>query len=420
MVVSEPIEETWMGSTNRSNRQRTPVFRLFMQRNLTLAAVWVAGVSLLLLLIGCQGSNSKDNKALAATTRAIPVAISGAVQRDVPVYLTGLGSVTAFNTVSVKSRVDGQLMQVNFKEGQHVNKGDLLAQIDPRPFEVQLAQAQAQLYRDQAQLRDANLNYQRFKDLLEKSGALSQQQVDTQKALADQLEGTVRADQAAIDNAKLQITYSRITAPISGRVGLRIVDVGNIVHATDQNAMLVITQLQPISVLFTFPEDNLPIVARKMKQGTLTVDAFSRDDQTKLATGKLLTIDNQIDQTTGTGKLKAVFANADGVLWPNQFVNVRLLLDVRKNSIVVPSVAIQRGPQGTFVYVVKADKTVEVRPVTVALTQSNESAIANGLQAGDAVVTDGQDKLQSGAKVEPRTQTRNSNGSQSATPASSS
>jgi multidrug efflux system membrane fusion protein len=364
--------------------------------------------------IACQSADSKDKQALAATSRSVPVAVTPAVQQDFPVYLSGLGSVTAFNTVNVKSRVDGELVQVNFREGQLVNKGDLLILIDPRPYEVQLAQAQAQLYKDQASLRDAQLNYQRFKDLLQVSGAMSQQQVDTQKATADQFEGAVRADQATIDNAKLQITYCHITAPVSGRIGLRLVDAGNIVHATDQNPMLVITQIQPISVIFTLPQDSLPVVAHKMKQGTLSVDAYSRDDQTKLATGTLLTIDNQIDQTTGTGRLKATFDNRDGVLWPNQFVNIRLLLDVKKNITVVPSVAVQRGPQGTFVYVVKADKSVEARPVTVAMSQSNQSAIATGLQPGDIVVTDGQDKLQNGAKVEPRNRNGSSNASQSA------
>ena len=350
------------------------------------------------LMVGCSGGAAKEKEAMAATSRAIPVAVSPAALKDMPVYLTGLGSVTAFNTVSVRSRVDGQLIQVNVKEGQDVKKGQLLAQIDPRPFQVQLEQGQAQLFRDQAQLRDAQLNYQRFKDLLHESGAMSQQQVDTQKAQADQLEGAVRADQAAIDNAKLQITYSRITSPIDGRIGLRLVDVGNIVHATDQNGLFVITQLHPIAVIFTLPEDSLRSVSQRMKHGTLDVDAYARDNQTKLATGKLQTIDNQIDQQTGTAKLKAVFTNVDNMLWPNQFVNVRLLLDVKKNSIIVPSAAVQRGPQGTFVYLVKQDKTVEVRPVTVTLAQGNQSAIGSGLQAGDVVVTDGQDKLQQGMK----------------------
>ncbi|MBZ5615687.1 MAG: MdtA/MuxA family multidrug efflux RND transporter periplasmic adaptor subunit [Acidobacteriia bacterium] len=386
-----------------------------MNRNLNWRWMQLSGTLLLLLAFGgCQTADSpKGKNALAATTRAVPVAVASAVEQDMPVYLTGLGSVTAYNTVSVKSRVDGQLIQVNFREGQQVNKGDLLILIDPRPYQVQLASAQAQLYKDQAQLRDAQLNYQRFKDLLQQSGAMSQQQVDTQKAMADQFEGAVRADQAAIDNAKLQLVYCHITAPVSGHIGLRLVDAGNIVHASDANPMLVITQLQPISVIFTLPEDSLPAVVKRMKQGTLKVDAYDRDDKNKLATGTLLTIDNQIDQTTGTDRLKATFDNKDGVLFPNQFVNIHLLLDVRKNSTIVPSVAVQRGPQGSFVYVVKADKTVEARTVTVALTQSNQSAIGSGLQVGEVVVTDGQDKLQNGAKVETRSGTGNSKTSQS-------
>jgi multidrug efflux system membrane fusion protein len=319
---------------------------------------------------------------------------------DFPVYLSGLGSVTPWNSVSIRSRVDGQLTEVAFKEGQQVQKGQLLAVIDPRPFEVQLSQAQATLFKDQAQLRDAKLNFQRFQDLLKQSGAMSQQQVDTQGALVDQLDGATRNDQAAIDSARLQITYCHITAPITGRIGLRLVDVGNIVHAADANPLLIITQLQPIAVLFSLPEDQLQTVAQHMRQGTLTVEAYSRDDQTKLATGQLGTIDNQIDQTTGTGRLKAMFQNNDSSLWPNEFVNARLLLESRKNAIVVPSAAIQRGPQGTFAYVVKADKTAEVRPLTVALAQGNLSAIGQGLAEGEIVVTDGQDKLKAGMTVD--------------------
>ena len=371
-------------------------------------------------LLGCGGASSKPATARASTQTVVPVGVATAERRDVPVYLKGLGSVTASNTVSVKSRVDGQLAQVNFREGQNVNKGDLLAVIDPRPFQVALDQAQANLFRDQAQLKDAQLNYERFKSLLKESGAVSQQQVDTQKAAADQLEGAVRADQAQIDNAKLNLVYSHITAPISGRIGLRLVDAGNMVHASDTNPLLVITQLRPIAVLFTLPEDSLPNVAKHMHQGTLPVEAYSRDDQTKLATGTLLTIDNQIDQSTGTGRLKAMFDNQDNVLWPNQFVNVRLLLETHKNTTVIPSVAVQNGPQGSYVFVVKPDKTVEVRPATVSFTQNNVASIANGIAPGDVVVVDGQDKLQAGSKVDPHAGAGGGNRNGHSSPGSSS
>jgi multidrug efflux system membrane fusion protein len=368
----------------------------------------LANFSIMLIVLvmvfgsGCGGSDPKPASARANVAQVVPVSVATAERRDMPYYLTGLGSVNAYYTVSVKSRVDGQLMQVNFKEGQTVKNGDLLAVIDPRPYQVVLDQAQATLFKDQATLRDAKLNYERYKGLLQSSGAMSQQQVDTQQATVDQLEGTVRSDQATIDNAKLNLIYCHITAPVGGRVGLRLVDPGNIVHANDTNAMFVITQLQPIAVLFTLPEDNLPAVSRQMAKSTLAVDALSRDDQTKLATGKLLTIDNQIDQTTGTGKLKAVFDNKDNSLWPNQFVNTRLLLEIRKDSTVVPAAAIQRGPQGTYVFVVKSDNTVDVRPVTIGFTQNNLSVIAGGIAPSDVVVTDGQDKLQQGSKVEIR------------------
>jgi len=380
--------------------------------------LFLAVMALLLVSVGCNGGSSKPTTARAASSgQPIPVGVATAEKRDLPVYLSGLGSVLAFNTVSVKSRIDGQLVRVNFKEGQFVKQGELLALIDPRPYEVALSQAQATLFRDQAQLRDARLNYERFKSLLQESGAMSQQQVDTQRATADQLEGAVRADQAAIDQQKLNLAYCHITAPISGRIGIRLVDVGNMVHAADTNPMLVITQLQPVSVLFTLPEDSLPTVAQQMRNGTLEVDAYSRDDQTKLATGKLLTIDNQIDQSTGTGRLKAVFDNKDNILWPNQFVNARLLLEVHKNSTVIPAVAVQRGPQGTFVFTLKPDKTVEVRPVAVSLTQNNVSSIASGIAPGDAVVVDGQDKLQAGSHVEPRAPANRT--AQTATPGAS-
>jgi multidrug efflux system membrane fusion protein len=321
-------------------------------------------------------------------------------RKDVPVYLTGLGTVTAFNTANIKSRIDGQIMKVNFQEGQNVKEGDLLIEIDPRPYQVQLDQMQAQLFRDQAQLRDAKLNYDRYVTLIP-SGSISQQQVDTQKALVDQLDGTVRLDQAQIETVKLNIVYCHITAPFSGRVGLRQVDPGNIIHATDTNPMLILTQLQPIAVIFTLTEDVLPTVSKRMHEGTLEVDALDRLEN-KLSTGKLLTIDNEIDPTTGTAKLKAVFDNKDNQLWPNQFVNANLLLEMRKNSTVVPTAAILRGPQGTFVYAVNADKTVEDRAVTVSLQQGDTTVVTTGLNPGDVVVTDGQDKLQRGSRIEPR------------------
>jgi multidrug efflux system membrane fusion protein len=364
----------------------------------------VALAAILLLCLGWLGcgGDPKPTSARANGPQAVPVSVSTVEQRDMPYYLTGLGSVTAFYTVNIKTRVDGELVTVNFKEGQVVSKGELLAVIDPRPYQVVLDQSQATLFRDQALLRDAKLNYDRFKNLLQVSGAMSQQQVDTQASLVDQLEGTVRTDQAAIDNAKLNLVYCHITSPISGRVGLRLVDPGNLVHASDTNALLVITQLQPIAVLFTLPEDSLPTVSQHMAKGSLEVDAYNRDDQTKLDTGKLETIDNQIDQTTGTGKLKAVFDNKGNALWPNQFVNVRLLLEIRKDSTVIPAAAIQRGPQGTYVFVAKPDNTADIRPVTVAFTQDNLANIATGLSRSEVVVTDGQDKLQAGSKIEVR------------------
>lgn len=366
----------------------------------TLIVVVLAAVCA--FFVGCSGSDGKSQKAQAAgPARSVSVAVAPVQKQDVPVYLSGLGSVTAFNTANIKSRVDGQIMKVNFQEGQDVREGELLIEIDSRPYEVQLEQMQAQLFRDQAQLRDARLNLQRYTSLIP-SGSIAQQQVDTQKALVDQLDGTVRNDQAQIDSAKLNITYCHITAPFNGRVGLRQVDPGNIVHASDTNPMLILTQLKPIAVIFTLAEDVLPNVADRMRHGTLEVDAFSRDDQTKLATGKLLTIDNQIDPTTGTAKLKAVFDNRDNKLWPNQFVNADLLLETRKNSTVVPTAAILRGPQGTYVYSVNADKTVQDKQVTVALTQGDTTVIASGLNPGETVVTDGQDKLQRGSKIEPR------------------
>ena len=366
---------------------------------LTLILAVLLGVSM--SFSGCASGDAKQQAQAAGPRAAASVAVAKVERQDVPVYLVGLGSVTAFYTANIKSRVDGQIMRVNFQEGQTVKEGDLLILIDPRPYQVQLEQMQAQLFKDQASLRDARLNLERYTTLIP-SGSIAQQQVDTQKATVDQLDGQVRTDQAQIDNAKLQLVYCNITAPFTGRVGLRQVDPGNIVHAADTTPMLILTQLQPIGVIFTLPEDQLPTVAQHMKNSTLAVEAYSRDNQTKLATGKLLTIDNQIDQTTGTAKLKAVFDNKDNQLWPNQFVNANLLLEMRKHSTVLPTAAILRGPQGAFVYAVKPDNTVEARTVTVSLTQGNTTVVANGLNPGDMVVTDGQDKLQTGSRIEPR------------------
>lgn len=335
---------------------------------------------------------------------SVPVVVATARQGDLPVYFNGLGTVTAFNTVTVRSRVDGQIMRINFTEGQMVHAGESLIEIDPRPFQVQLEQAEGQLLRDQALQRDAQVNLDRYK-LLYKEGVIPKQQLDTQTSQVGQYDGAIKSDQAQIDNAKLLISYCHIAAPISGRIGLRLVDIGNIIRASDQNGLLVITQLQPIAVIFTLPQDQLPQVAEKLRSGAqLAVEAFDRGDVNKIESGKLLTIDNQIDPTTGTYKLKAIFNNTSDLLFPNQFVNVHLLVDKKKNLTVVPASAIQRGPQGTYVYTVQNGNTAKIENVTIAQAAGGSVGVSAGISDGDMVVVDGQDKLQDGSKITPSLQ----------------
>lgn len=346
-----------------------------------------------------QGSGKGGRQGQGGGAMVVPVVVATAARGDLPVYYNGLGTVTAFNTVTVRSRVDGQIVKINFTEGQMVRQGDALVEIDPRPYQVMLEQAEGQLAKDQAQLRDVQVDYERYQ-LLFKEGVIPKQQVDTQQAQVGQFEGAIKGDQGTIDNAKLQIVYSHIIAPIGGRVGLRLVDIGNIVHAADTTGLIVITQLQPIAVIFSLPQDQLSQVMSKLHGIQLPVEAYDRDDVTKIASGKLLTIDNQIDTTTGTYKLKAVFDNEKNILFPNQFVNIHLLVDTKHNVTIVPSAAIQRGPQGTYVYLVQKDNTVKIQAVTIALSTSTSVGISAGLDPGDNVVTDGQDKLQDGSKVE--------------------
>ncbi len=343
-------------------------------------------------------SEPASQPAGGAGARGIPVVAVAARRGDLPVYLSGLGTAMAFNSVTVRTRVDGQLDKVAFQEGQTVAEGDLLIQIDPRPFEVQLTQAQGQQAKDQALLKNARLDLARYESAGE---AASQQQRDTAAALVAQLEGTVKTDQGQIDSINLQLTYCRITAPVSGRIGLRTVDQGNMVHASDPGGLAVITQIEPISVLFSLPQDNLPQIQKAMAGGEpLPAEAYNRDLKTRLADGALAALDNQIDPTTGTVRIKAVFPNKDHALYPNQFVNVRLLVDTRKDAVLVPAAAIQRSPQQTlFVYVVKADDTVEIRNITSGPTEGDTVSVAEGLSPGEVVVTDGVDKLQPGMKV---------------------
>lgn len=377
---------------------------------------------------------AKKPEAMSRSAMVVPVLAAKVAQKDVPVYLDGLGTVQAFNTVTIRVRVDGQLVKVAFTEGQDVKQGDLLLQIDPAPYKAALAQAVARKAQDEAQLANARLDLKRNVDLVAKN-IVSRQVYDTQLALVNQFDATVNADQAAIDAAQVNVDYTTVTAPLEGRCGIRLVDQGNIVHAGDTNGCVVITQLRPISVVATLPEQTLGDIQKQRAHGDLTVLAVDRDNKATLGEGKLAVIDNQIDTTTGTLKLKATFPNTDLKLWPGQFVNARLLLETRKNGMVVPAAVIQRGPVGSYAFVVKEGKpdkqpagaekparkpaappaggaqpagkspdlTVEVRPVKVALIENGEALIDEGLQPGELVVVEGQYRLQAGSKVKLRT-----------------
>ena len=370
-----------------------------------LGVVLVALAILLGLLYGLKERLATRSASKAAAgppaVRPVPVTAAAVARRDVPIYLEGLGNVVAFKTVTVKTLVDGRLDEVLFKEGQFVKKGQVLAQVDPRPYQIQLEQGQGALARDEAQLKNARLTVERDRQLLP-GKLIAQQQLDTDVAAAGQLEGAVLVDEATIAAAKLNLDYARIASPIEGVTGIRQVDPGNIVHASDATGIVLLTQLDPIAILFTLPQDDLTPVAEEMARGPLSVEVYSRDGSTQLGSGQLALIDNQINQTTSTIRLKAIAANPRRLLWPNQFVNVRLRLSVRKDAVVMPSTALQRGPNGSFVFVIGADSTVEPRPVQLDLTQGDTAIVASGVRAGERVVVDGQNQLKAGSKVVAR------------------
>ena len=343
---------------------------------------------------------TREASADPGAARPVPVVAAAATSGDIDVIVNGLGTVTPLRTVTVRSRVDGELMRVLFEEGQVVKPGQLLAEIDPRPFRVQLAQAEGQLARDQALLENAKLDLERYKVLFQQD-SIARQQVDTQASLVRQYEGAVQVDASQIDNARLQLDYARIAAPVAGRVGLRLVDPGNIVRGGDAGGLVVITQLQPVAVVFTVPQDMLPAVLKRQQAGhKLPVEAWDREQKVRLAEGTLASADNMVDPQTGTVKLKAQFANADAGLFPNQFVNVRMTLDTLREAVLVPPAAIQRGAQGMFVYVVRPESSVAIRPVKLGPSDGPRQSIAEGLAAGELVVIDGTDRLRPGSRVE--------------------
>jgi multidrug efflux system membrane fusion protein len=371
-----------------------------MGRNVRRVVVWLSILGAVLLGSQWFQRSPKDRGPLrAAAVPPIPVVGQAAQKGDLPIYLAGLGSVTAFNTVTIRTRVDGELIRVAFDEGQIVQSGDLLAEIDPRPFQVELTQAEGQMERDLAILENARVDLGRYQ-VLYAQDSIPKQQLDTQVSTVRQFEAAVKADQGPIDSAKLQLIYTRITSPINGRIGLRLVDPGNIVHTTDQNGLAIITQLQPINVIFSISQDYVPQGMKKLRAGqNMRVEAYDRDLKNRIASGTLDTIDNQVDVTTGTVRFKGVFANKDNALFPNQFVNARLLIDVRRRVILVPTAAVQRGPESVYVYVITPDSTVEVRNVLLGPTEGELASIDQGLSEGEIVVTQGVDKLRPGAKV---------------------
>lgn len=380
--------------------------RTSSRRRLAMALAVVAVIlvaAVVVLRSRHAGSGVPPGRSPDAQARPVPVAAAAVARRDVPIFLDGLGNVTAFKTVTVKSQVDGRLDQVLFREGQVVRRGQVIAQIDPRPFQIQLRQAQGALARDQAQLKNARLTVERDRQLVAQR-LIAQQQLDADVALAGQLEGAVQIDQAAIETARLNLDYARITAPIDGVTGIRLVDPGNVVHASDASGIVVITQLDPIAVLFTLPQDQLTPVSEQLTRGQLPVDAYSRDGSTLLGSGQLALIDNQINQATSTIRLKAIVPNPRRLLWPNQFVNVRLRLTTHTGALVMPATAIQRGPAGTFVYVIGSDMTAAPRPVEIASMQGDIAIVSRGVQEGERVVVDGQNQLMPGSRVVAREQ----------------
>jgi multidrug efflux system membrane fusion protein len=388
------------GSSDEPNP--TPFAALLRHWKIGLLAVCLLAIGVYIFWTKSgEGRSRAAVQGATASVPAVPVATVAAKTGSIPVYLTGLGSVTPLNTVTVKTQVNGQLISVRYQEGQLVRVGDLLAEIDPRPFQAQLTQFEGQLVRDQALLDNARLDLKRFTVLVEEN-SIPRQQYDTQVSLVHQLEGTVKSDQGQIEGVKVQLIYCRITAPVSGRVGLRLVDQGNFVQTTDTNGLVVITQLQPITVIFTIPEDNIPPVLDKLKRGVrLPVEAYDRALQHRLATGSLLTIDNEVDPTTGTVKLKAVFPNEDNALFPSQFVNARLLVETQHEATLIPTMAIQRNAQGAFVYLVKPDQTVAMQKVSLGTTNGEMTAV-EGLKSGDVIAADNFDRLREGVKIAAR------------------